>query len=215
MTEPVKPVSKRTVNTAAPAKTQKTQKVKIGGIEFRKDQVGKTSEYTKNNQKINTVFLKNGMQIDFPNQTNSKKEPSIDSRGKSGFFSTDSPSLQAYDVENATIYGNPNNTDFINLSGKSSGNEIIVDQKESWYVNGSMQKDYVDLGPDTENNTVLMDKKDKTRIWYNQTGIEMNGVEVQSTLGHLEVEGAGVSSQEEQLQDALTKKKYDNHKIQQ
>lgn len=211
MTEPVKPISQKQ-STAAPAgKTQKMQKVKIGGIEFRKDQIeaDKTSSYTLNGKKMNTVFVKPGVQIDFPDQKNDDKKPSVESMGLSNkWYNQDDSNIHIHDVDNATIYGNPNKSDFINLSGKSSGNEIIVDQKESWYINGNMRKDYVELGPDTKNNTVHMDKQDKTQIWYNQMGLEMNGIEVQSTLGHIEVEGEGKSFQEAQLKDALPENKY-------
>lgn len=203
MTEPVKPIGKKTQSASAAPKKEEPKKVKIGGIEFRKDEIDKTSSYVKDGKKINSVFLKNGVQIDYPNQTDSNKNPHVESRGDGGFWGNDLPGTSAYDVDNAVIYGNKNKTDFISLSGKSSSNEVIVNQEESWYVNGNMQHDYVDLGPNTENNTVHMDKKDRTHIFYNQTGIEINGEELQSTLGVLKVEGEGVSSQEEQLKDAL------------
>lgn len=118
-------------------------------------------------------------------------------------------------MENAKIYGNPDKTDFINLKGKSSGNEIFVDKKESWYINGNMRKDYIELGPDTQNNTVHMDEKDETKIWYNQFGVEMDGETVQPEIGYVQVEGKGESSQEEQLKASLSKYQYNYHKMEQ
>ena len=120
--------------------------------------------------------------------------------------------IKITDLENAKIYGDPDKTDFINLKGKSSSNEIFVDKKESWYINGNMRKDYVELGPDTENNTVHMDEKDETQIWYNQFGVEMDGETVQSEIGYVQVEGKGESSQEEQLKASLSKYQYNYHK---
>ena len=128
------------------------------------------------------------------------------------WYKPDDSYISITDLENAKIYGDPDKTDFINLKGKSSSNEIFVDKKESWYINGNMRKDYVELGPDTENNTVHMDEKDETQIWYNQFGVEMDGETVQSEIGYVQVEGKGESSQEEQLKASLSKYQYNYHK---
>ncbi len=207
MTDPVKPISsKTTAQTKAPAKPKEAQKVKIGNVEFRKDQIDadKTKSYIQNGKKMNTVFLKPGVQIDFPDQTNPKKNPSVESIGlRQEWYNPDKSYINISDLDDAKIYGTPNKTDHINLYGHSSGNEIFVDQEESWYVNGNMQKDYVELGPNTSNNTVHMDEKDTTEIFYNQTGVYMNGEEVTSPLEVLEVKGEGTSEQEVQLKEAL------------
>lgn len=216
MTEPVKPIGKSTAASQTKAvQKQKSNKINIGGVIFDKNQIDadKTSSYTLNGKKINTVFVKPGIQIDFPDQKNPNKKPSVESMGlRKEWYNPDDSYISITDLENAKIYGDPDKTDFINLKGKSSSNEIFVDKKESWYINGNMRKDYVELDPDTENNTVHMDEKDETQIWYNQFGVEMDGETVQSEIGYVQVEGKGESSQEEQLKASLSKYQYNYHK---
>lgn len=214
MTEPVKPISsKKAAPAAKPAPQPKT--VKIGNVEFRKDQIeaDKTKTYTQNGKKMNTVFVKPGVQIDFPDQTKPARVESIGLRPE--WYNYDSSYINIYDLHDAKIYGNPNKSDYIDLHGDSSGNEIFVDKKESWYVNGDMRHDRVELGANTSDNTVHMDEKDETRIFYNQSKVIMNGEVVQDDLGVLRVQGKGESTQESQLQDALGDGKYQNHKYSQ
>lgn len=213
--EPVKPVNSKTQKVAAAkeaASVSKNKKTIIGGVEFNKDQIDydKTTTYTQDGKKINSVFVKPGVRIDYPDQKDSGKKPSVKSIGlRNEWYNPDDSNIHITDLDNAKIYGNPNKSDNISLLGKSEGNEILVDRKESWYVNGDMRKDTVYLGPETSNNTVHMDEKDKTEIGYNQTGIEMNGEEVQSSYGQLNVEGKGTSEQEVQLKESLK----DNYKL--
>lgn len=213
MTKPVKPISSAATTTPkeVPAKPQAPEKVKIGNVEFRKDQIeaDKTKTYTLNGKKMNTVFVKPGVQIDFPDQ---EKNASVESLGLSPeWYNPDRSHINIYNLDNAKIYGIPNKTDFIDLYGSSSGNEIFVDKKESWYINGDMRKDYVELGSHTSNNTVHMDEKDETRIWYNQSGVYINGQEAKSDIERLDVQGKGISEQEVQLKEAL-KDNYTKHK---
>ena len=216
MTEPVKPVGKNsTIKQTTAVKKQKSDKVNIGGVIFNKNQIehDKTSSYRLNGEKINTVFVKPGIQIDFPDQKNPNKRPSIESRGlRKVWYNPDDSYISITDLENAKIYGDPDKTDFINLKGQSSGNEIFVNKKENLFTSKNMRKDYVELGPDTENNTVHMDEKDETKIWYNQFGVEMDGETVRYEVGYIQVEGEGESSQEEQLKASLSKEQYNYHK---
>ena len=78
-----------------------------------------------------------------------------------------------------------------------------------------MRHDRVELGADTSDNTVHMDEKDETRIFYNQSKVIMNGEVIQDDLGVLRVQGKGESTQESQLKDALGDGKYQNHKYSQ
>lgn len=213
MTDPVKPISGKKAAPAAKPAQPKT--VKIGNVEFRRDQIeaDKTKTYTQNGKKMNTVFVKPGVQIDFPDQT---KPARVESTGlREEWYNPDSSYIHIYDLHDAKIYGNPNKSDYIDLHGNSSGNEIFVDKKESWYVNGDMRRDRVELGSDTSDNTVHMDEKDETRIFYNQAGVIMNDHVVQDEIGVLRVQGKGESAQESQLQDALGDGKYQNHKYSQ
>ncbi len=221
MTDPVKPIGKNTPAVpATPVKNEekKSSEVKIGGVIFDKNQIeaDKTSSYTLNGKKMNSVFLKPGVRIDFPDQKNPDKKPSVESRGLSDkWYNPDDSYITITDMENAKIYGNPNQTDFINLEGQSSNNEVFVDQKESWYIDGSMRKDYVSLSAFSENNTVHMDKKDKTQIDYMQMEVEMNGETYQDEIGIVNVEGEGESAQEEQLKASLGDYRYNDHKLRQ
>lgn len=211
MTDPVKPISRKQQTTAAkPAVPPKT--VRIGNVEFRKDQIDadKTKTYMQNGKKMNTVFVKPGVQIDFPDQANPARVESIGLRAE--WYNPDDSYINIYDLHDAKIYGNPNRTDYIDLRGNSSGNEIFVDKKESWYVNGNMRRDRVELGSGTENNTVHMDEKDETRIFYNQSEVIMNGEVFQDELDVLRVQGEGESSQEMQLKESLGEVKYNTHK---
>ncbi len=223
MTEPVKPIGKNTpAAPAAPAKTEaekeKSNKIKIGGVIFDKNQIeaDKTTSYTENGKKMNTVFVKPGVRIDFPDQKNTDKNPSVESRGLyDKWYNPDDSYITITDIEDAKIYGNPNKSDFIDLEGKSRNNEVFVDKKESWYINGDMRKDYVTLYGTTENNTVHMDEKDKTDIWYNQSGVVVNGETYKDETDVIQVEGKGESAQEEQLKGYLGDNKYDEHKFRQ
>lgn len=219
MTEAVKPIGKNTTQTQKTnVKKQTSDKVNIGGVMFNKNQIetDKTSSYTLDGKKINTVFLKPGVKIDFPDQKNPDKNPSVESLGlREEWYNPDDSYISITDMEDAKIYGSPNKTDFINLKGQSSGNEIFVNKKENLFTSKNMRKDYVELGPNTQNNTVHMDEKDETKIWFNQIGIEMNGEIVQHEVGYVQVEGEGESSQEEQLKASLSKYQYDYHKKQQ
>ena len=213
MTDPVKPISGK---KAAPAvKPAQPKTVKIGNVEFRRDQIeaDKTKTYTQNGKKMNTVFVKPGVQIDFPDQTKPARVESIGLREE--WYNPDDSHINIYDLHDAKIYGNPNKSDYIDLYGNSSGNEIFVDKQESWYVNGDMRRDRVELGSDTSGNTVHMDEKDETCIFYNQTGVIMNDHVVQDEIGVLRVQGEGESAQESQLQDSLGDGKYQNHKLSQ
>jgi len=214
MTEPVKPISSKPQAPAAkPAEPPKT--VKIGGVTFNRDQIDadKTTTFQQNGRKMNSVFVKPGVRIDFPDQTNSAHVESIGLRDE--WYNPDDSHINIYDLHDAKIYGNPNKSDYIDLHGNSSGNEIFVDKKESWYVNGDMRSDRVELGSDTENNTVHMDEKDETRIFYNQSEVIMNGEVIQDDLGVLRVQGEGESAQEIQLKESLGDAKYKNHKYSQ
>ena len=205
MTDPVKPISGKKAAPAAKPAQPKT--VKIGNVEFRRDQIeaDKTKTYTQNGKKMNTVFVKPGVQIDFPDQT---KPARVESTGlREEWYNPDSSYIHIYDLHDAKIYGNPNKSDYIDLHGNSSGNEIFVDKKESWYVNGDMRQDRVELEAGTSNNTVHMDEKDKTEIQYN-TGFSKDG----EIFGYLPVEGKGESEQEAQLNDALGSAMYKHHK---
>lgn len=215
MTEPVKPVSsKTTAKTNRQSVTHKQpQKVKIGNVEFRKDQIieDKTKTYMKDGKKMNTVFVKPGVQIDFPDQ-NQKQGARVESLGlRSEWYNPDSSHINIDNLNDATIYGIPNKTDFIDVMGTSKNNKIIVNQKESWYIDGSQRKDYVDLGSMTSNNTVEMDEKDQTHIFYNQPEVKFGNQTIQDNLGILEVEGEGTSEQEPQLKASI--KSYDQHKL--
>lgn len=72
MTDPVKPINGNSTPSAkrTQAKTNSTT-VKIGGVTFNKNQIeaDKTKKYTLNGKKMNTVFVKPGIQIDYPDQT--------------------------------------------------------------------------------------------------------------------------------------------------
>ncbi|MCM1010078.1 MAG: hypothetical protein NC390_04255 [Fusobacterium sp.] len=215
MTEPVKPISsKTTAQPKAPAAPQESKKVKIGNVEFRKDQIesDKTRTYVLNGKKMNTVFVKPGVQIDFPDQTAPNKNPRVESIGlRQEWYNPDDSNIHINDLDGAKIYGAPNKNDYISLEGHSSGNEIFVDQKESWYINGDMRRDNVQLGPDTSENTVHMDEKDTTEIWYNQSSVYINDEKVKAEMERLDVKGKGTSEQEVQLKDAL-KEGYRLHK---
>lgn len=213
----VKPIGRKTQKTETKPKqtVEQPKKVKIGGVIFDSNQIeaDKTTSYVRNGQRINTVFVKPGVQIDFPDQKNSKKHPEVQSLGLSDkWYNPDYSNINITDLDNAKIYGNPNKTDFITLEGFSSNNEIFVDQPESWYVDGNQQKDHVELYSDTSNNIVHQDDKDKTQIWYNQTGVEVNGKTIQSTVDCIEVKGEGESAQEQQLKGSLSNPEYQEHK---
>lgn len=218
MSESVRPVNGKTnyekASSVKPMNEEST-KVNIGGVTFDKNQIDedKTRSYMKDGRKINSVFIKPGVRIDFPDQTDTNKTPVVESIGlRNEWYNPDESNIHITDLENAKIYGDPNKSDYIGLHGASAGNEIFVDKKESLFVNGNMRKDYVDLGPNTENNTVHMDEKDETKIWYNQFGVEMDGETVQYEVGYIQVEGEGESSQEEQLKASLSKEQYNYHK---
>lgn len=213
MTEPLKPISEHSTQTTGNYQVKaKSNKVKIGGVIFDKNQIeaDKTKTYTLNGKKMNTVWVKPGIQIDYPDQT--KKDASVESTGLSPkWYNPDSSNININNIDNATIYGIQNKSDRIHLEGTSSNNKVIVDQKESWYVDGSQRKDYVELGVDTKNNKVQMDESDTTRIFYNQVGIYHDGEQFQSEVGNLDVKGKGTSSQEPQLKSSLGKGGYFQH----
>ncbi|MBO6088065.1 hypothetical protein J6P92_06970 [bacterium] len=216
MTDPVKPVSRKTAPQPQQIAPQEKKTVKIGNVEFRKDQIeaNKTKTYMQNGKKMNTVFVKPGVQIDFPDQTNPQKHPSVESRGlRQEWYNYDSSWIDVTDLDNATITGAKNRSDYITLKGLSNNNKIIVDQDESWYINGDMKKDRVQLESSTSGNTVEMDEKDDLQIWYNQPEVQMNGQIVQSQHGRVNVHGKGTSEQELQLQQSLTEGQYEQHKF--
>lgn len=202
----VKPVNSKRQQVVQKAEVKRTEpeKTKIGGVEFRKDHIEKATTYTENGKKMNSVFVRPGVRIDYPDQTGKGKNPSVESLGvRDEWYNPDASHIHISDLENAKIYGNKNKDDYIILKGKSENNEIFVDQKESWFASKGVRRDNVDLGLDTKNNTVHMDETDKTQIWYYQTGIIMGGEEVQASIGGLTVEGKGTSEQEPQLKEAL------------
>ncbi len=215
--EPVKPISAKSQaeTQKASAKSEKTEKVNIGGVLFNKNEIKESRIRNKNGEKINTVFLKPGLKLEFPDQTDPNKKPTVESMGlQDEWYNPDRSHIIINDLENAKIYGTKNKDDHITMWGKSSGNEIFIDQKESWYVNKNMRHDTVELYPGTSNNTVHMDEADKTEISYNQTKVTIKDkdgteTEIQSPVGTLEVEGEGTSEQELQLKDALG----DNYKL--
>lgn len=220
--EPVKPVSRASKNAQAKVaqnekKQQNSEKVKIGGVLFNRNQIdeSKTKTYTQNGQKMNTVFVKPGVQIDYPDQKNKKNNPSVESRGlREEWYNPDSSWIDITDLENATVTGAQNRDDTITLKGNSNNNTIIVDNKESWYVDKSMRSDSVVLNDTTHDNTVKMDETDSLEIWYNPEvgSVIHNGVE--HRMPHtVFVEGKGTSEQEIQLQESLGKHAYNIHKI--
>ncbi len=205
MTEPVKPVNNKTQTVQTNQPKAKTDKVRIGNVEFKRNEIieDKTKTYVQNGKKMNTVFVKPGVQIDFPDQ-NPKNHASVRNTGVvPEWYNPDRSYIQIENLENSKIYGNPNRTDFIDLNGKSKNNTVIVDKKESWYVDGSQRKDYITLGADTSNNTVKMDEKDELDIHYHRTSVYFGTEEVQSPIGNLEVEGKGTSEQELQLKASI------------
>ncbi len=220
--EPVKPVSRTSKNAQTKAvenkqKQQNSEKVKIGGVLFNRNQIdeSKTKTYTQDGKKMNTVFVKPGVQINYPDQSNKNNNPSIESRGlRNEWYNPDSSWIDVNDLENATITGAPNRNDLITLKGNSHNNTVIVDNKESWYVNKNMRSDTVILNDTTHDNTVKMDNSDNLEIWFNPEvgSVIHNGIE-HSTLHTIYVEGKGTSEQEIQLQESLSKHEYDIHKI--
>ena len=83
--EPVKPVSRTSKNAQTKAvenkqKQQNSEKVKIGGVLFNRNQIdeSKTKTYTQDGKKMNTVFVKPGVQINYPDQSNKNNNPSIE-----------------------------------------------------------------------------------------------------------------------------------------
>lgn len=210
--EPVKPISGQPAKETNSPKPEESKKVKIGNVEFRKDQIDadKTKTYVKNGKKMNSVMVKPGVQIDFPDQSKPAKVESLGLSEK--WYVYDTSNIHIENLDNATIYGAKNRTDYINLEGTSSNNKIYVNQEESWYVNGDVQRDHVELGFDTKNNKVYMDEKDKLEIdHYVYDGRDDNGKE-KSDIDILEVEGEGMSAQEAQLKGYLPQSRYKYHK---
>lgn len=218
MTEPLKPVGRKTTTQPAkPAEPAAPKTVKIGGVSFKASQIeaDKTTTYIKDGKKMNTVWVKPGVRIDFPNQTNANRNPSIESLGlRAEWYNHDDSYININDLEGATIYGNPNNTDFITLEGYSRGNEIFVDQKESWYINGDMRKDYIELGSLSSDNIVHMDAKDQTQIDYQTVDYTLrnNVYSPDININTLDVRGEGECAQEPQLKASLTQDQYLQHK---
>ena len=220
--EPVKPVNSASQNGQTGAArelsaTNKPQEVNIGGVTFNRNQIDedKTKTYVKDGKKMNTVFVKPGVQIDFPDQKNKKNNPSVESNGLSDkWYNPDYSWINVNDVEGATIIGAKNRNDTIRLKGNSNNNTIIVDNKESFYVNKAMRSDAVILYDTTHDNTVRMDDSDKLEIMYNPSldSVVNNGVE-HPMPRTLNVEGKGVSEQEVQLKESLSKGEYEIHKI--
>lgn len=208
-----KPINSQTVaaQQAAQQRTEqpKPQTVKIGGVEYEKEQIKSVKEYTQNGQTRYSVFLKPGVKLDYPTQNDPSKSPSVRNTGLSDkWYERDKSYINIFDLDNATITGCKNQSDFIDLSGRSSNNTIIVDEKESTFTDESMRMDWVDLGFYTSNNTVKMDEEDHLGISYHDKDKEY-GVHI------LGVDGAGTSEQEVQLEHDLGKDKYNYHKNQQ
>lgn len=200
------------INSQTPAKPAAPQKVKIGGVEFNENQIEKAETYTKNGKKMNSVFLKPGVQIEYPDQANTEKSPRVESLGlRDEWYNHDDSHISIYDLEGATITGAANKDDYICLDGKSKNNTVIVDQKESWYVSKNARKDTVVLGADSSNNTVKMDDSDKLEIEYTHPTTEIG----ENPLGTLKVNGKGTSEQELQLKHDLGNQGYQYHKFRQ
>ena len=186
-----------------PVTTQRNQpqlnntKVNIGGITFDKNQIeaDKTRRYTLNGRNMNSVFVKPGIKIDYPDQT--KNNASVESIGlRQEWYNPDVSNIHINNVDNATIQGNPNLSDYIQLTGTSSNNRVIVDQKESWYISSRQRQDRVELGPLTYNNKVQMDKSDTTKVHYNKSSVGINEYPSDELGTHI-VKEEGTCSQEQ------------------
>jgi hypothetical protein len=210
MTSPIssKKVKKNQQVLKPKAQQQKTKN--IGGVEYKADQVESYKEYKQDGQLRYSVMLKPGVNLDYPTQTDKSKSPHVESRGLSNkWYNPDESWVSVFDIDNATITGSQNLSDQITLEGKASNNTVIVNQRESWYINGDMRHDVVTLGPDTSGNTVEMDDKDRLQIMYNDYHDENTGLNI------LTVTGSGTSEQEVQLKHDIGPTMFNYHKSQQ
>lgn len=204
------PINSKTLSAQKPVQPKQPQKVKIGGVEYNREHIEKSETNVKNGKKEYSVFVKPGVQIVYPEQTSGNA--TVESLGlRKEWYNPDESCININDLEGASIYGIPNKSDYISLGGKSKNNTIVVDQKESWYINGDMRRDYVIMYDDTSNNTVVMDKKDKLSIGYTHPTIEQG----ESPYGYLQVNGKGTSEQEVQLKHDLGDNGYRYHKFRQ
>lgn len=210
------PINSKTVSQPTQTKTQqpavqaKPKTVKIGGVEYKANQVESSEKYTQNGQTRYNVFVKPGVQLDYPAQTDKSKSPRVESLGLyEEWYNRDDSHINIYDIDNATITGKKNKDDYIRLAGRSSNNTVIVDQKESWYINGDMRRDCISLDPETSNNTVKMDEKDRLQIMYNSYNDKQTGLDI------LTITGKGTSEQEVQLKHDVGNHMYNYHKSQQ
>ena len=218
MTGPLKPVNSQTqaAKAEAPKVQAQPEKIEIGGVLVNPKLIDekRSFSYQDNGKNMNTIFTKAGVTITYPDQTNPEKNPEITIIGiRDEWYNPNDSHTIIKDLEGATISGNPNRDDYILLEGKSSDNTVVVDQKEGFFVDGSMRKDRVELGYDTEGNTVKMDGKDSLEIAHHQSSVEVDGREVRAPLGYLNIQGAGTSEQEVQLKDALGENGYRTHKF--
>ena len=217
MSGPLKPVNgqKQAAKPEAPKPQPRQEKIEIGGVLVNPKMIDekRTFTYQENGKNMNTVFTKAGVTITYPDQTNPDKKPEITILGiRDEWYNPNDSHTIIKDLENATITGNPNKDDYILLEGESANNTVVVDQKEGFFVDKSMRKDSVELGFDTENNTVKMGEDDHLQIWHHQTSVKVDGREVKPPIDHLYIQGEGVSEQEAQLQDALSESQYRTHK---
>ncbi len=110
-----KPINSQTQMPAqTPTQPATTQKVKIGGVEFDAKRVKSSDSYVKEGKKMNCVFLESGLQIDYPDQTDSNKNPIVLS---SSMYPQCYTHTMISDLDNATIYGAKNKDDRIFYTG--------------------------------------------------------------------------------------------------
>ncbi len=218
MTGPLKPVNGQTQTQKADAPKPQAQpeKIEIGGVLVNPQLIDEKRSFTyqENGKTMNTIFTKAGVTITYPDQTNPEKNPEIAILGiRDEWYNPNDSHTIITDLEDATITGNPDKADYIILQGQSSDNTVVVDQKEGFFVDKRMRKDRVEIGYDTEGNTVKMDDSDSLEIGHHQSAVEVNGREVRGSLGYLTIQGAGTSEQEPQLKDALGENGYRTHKF--
>lgn len=150
MTEPIKP----------------RNDVKFGGVEFNSNDVVKREKIIKENGGIRySVFLKNGVHIEYPQQKNSNNayvEMNYSEPENRRNKSSQKRPLATTFISNLAfgkIEGSKNNYDDIILTG---GNSNIID------ISNDNQKDAVYIRPGVVtpslNNKVVMDKNDRTDI---------------------------------------------------
>ena len=221
MVEPVKPVSRASKTAKAKEVQQiqaqpKSKTVEIGGVTFNRDQIdeSKTKTYVQNGKNMNSVFVKPGVQINYPDQKNPKNKPSVESTGlKPEWYNPDESWINIQDLEGATITGAKNRDDHIQLGGNSNNNTVIVDNKESWYISNRMRQDKVSLSDETHNNTVRMDESDELQIEFHPVmGSFLFGGREYQVPNSITVQGKGTSEQELQLKESLGEADYNIHK---